>query len=146
MINWAINFRIFMWISSYRVEVLVFRVLIILLVSYVVAFFQLIRRNVILNLLVYNMEVFTLSLGSLFSFYIADNRVSNIYETFIKSVVNFLRIIRQCVIILKNLISFRQLDKINQLDVTFCIFYFSSSSCSTCFGQPCAHHQELTTA
>ena len=94
MINWAINFRIFMWISSYRVEVLVFRVLIILLVSYVVAFFQLIRRNVILNLLVYNMEVFTLSLGSLFSFYIADNRVSNIYETFIKSVVNFLRIIR----------------------------------------------------
>ena len=27
-----------------------------------------------------------------------------------------------------------------------CIFYFSSNSCSTCFGQPCAHHQELTTA
>jgi len=37
-------------------------------------------------------------------------------------------------------------DKINQLDVTFCILYFSSNSCSTCFGQPCAHHQELTTA
>ena len=36
--------------------------------------------------------------------------------------------------------------KENQLDVTFCIFYFSSNSCSTCFGQPCAHHQELTTA
>jgi len=35
---------------------------------------------------------------------------------------------------------------INQLDVTFCILYFSSNSCSTCFGQPCAHHQELTTA
>ena len=34
----------------------------------------------------------------------------------------------------------------NQLDVTFCIIYFSSNSCSTCFGQPCAHHQELTTA
>ena len=33
-----------------------------------------------------------------------------------------------------------------QLDVTFCILYFSSNSCSTCFGQPCAHHQELTTA
>ena len=36
-------------------------------------------------------------------------------------------------------------DKKNQLDVTFCILYFSSNSCSTCFGQPCAHHQELTT-
>ena len=34
----------------------------------------------------------------------------------------------------------------NQLDVTFCILYFSSNSCSTCFGQPCAHHQELATA
>jgi len=37
-------------------------------------------------------------------------------------------------------------NKKNQLDVTFCILYFSSTSCSTCFGQPCAHHQELTTA
>ena len=37
-------------------------------------------------------------------------------------------------------------DKKNQLDVTFCILYFSSNSCSTCFGQPCAHHQKLTTA
>ena len=37
-------------------------------------------------------------------------------------------------------------DKKNQLDVTFCILYFSSNSCSTCFGQPCAHHQELTIA
>jgi hypothetical protein len=37
-------------------------------------------------------------------------------------------------------------DKKNQLEVTFCILYFSSNSCSTCFGQPCAHHQELTTA
>jgi len=37
-------------------------------------------------------------------------------------------------------------DKKNQLDVTFCILYFSSNSCSICFGQPCAHHQELTTA
>ena len=37
-------------------------------------------------------------------------------------------------------------DKKNQLDVTFCILYFSSNSCSTCFGQPFAHHQELTTA
>ena len=39
-----------------------------------------------------------------------------------------------------------RVDKKNQLDVTFCILYFSSNSCSTCFGQPCAHHQELTTA
>ena len=37
-------------------------------------------------------------------------------------------------------------DKKNQLDVTLFILYFSSNSCSTCFGQPCAHHQELTTA
>ena len=37
-------------------------------------------------------------------------------------------------------------DKKNQLDVTFCILYFSSNRCSICFGQPCAHHQELTTA
>ena len=35
--------------------------------------------------------------------------------------------------------------KKNQLDVTFRILYFSSNSCSTSFGQPCAHHQELTT-
>jgi len=37
-------------------------------------------------------------------------------------------------------------DKKTQLDVTFCILYFSSNSCSTSFGQPCAHHQELTTS
>ena len=37
-------------------------------------------------------------------------------------------------------------DKKNQLDITFCILYFSSNSCSTCFGQPCAHNQELTIA
>ena len=37
-------------------------------------------------------------------------------------------------------------DKKNQLDVTFCILYFSSNSFSTCFGQPSAHHQDLTTA
>jgi len=37
-------------------------------------------------------------------------------------------------------------DKKNQLDVTFCVLYFSSNRCSTCFEQPCAHHQELTTA
>ena len=37
-------------------------------------------------------------------------------------------------------------DKKNQLDVTFSILYFSSNSYSTCFGQPCAHHQELITA
>ena len=38
------------------------------------------------------------------------------------------------------------MDKKNQLDVTSWILFFSSNSCSTCFGQPCAHHQELTTA
>ena len=43
-------------------------------------------------------------------------------------------------------ISLMSVDKKNQLDVTFCILYFSSNSCSTCFGKPCAHHQELTTA
>ena len=32
-------------------------------------------------------------------------------------------------------------DKKNQLDVTFCILYFSSNSCSACFGQPCSHHR-----
>ena len=37
-------------------------------------------------------------------------------------------------------------DKKNKLDVTFCILYFSSNSCSICFGRPCARHQELTTA
>ena len=37
-------------------------------------------------------------------------------------------------------------DKKNQLDVSFCVLYFSSNSCSTCFGQPCAHHQDLTTS
>ena len=37
-------------------------------------------------------------------------------------------------------------DKKNQLDVTFCILYFSSNSCSTCFGQPRTNHQKLTTA
>jgi len=37
-------------------------------------------------------------------------------------------------------------DKKTRIDVTFCILYFSSNSCSICFGQPCAHHQELTTA
>jgi len=33
-----------------------------------------------------------------------------------------------------------------RLEFTFCILHFSSNSFSTCFGQPCAHHQELTTA
>jgi len=32
-------------------------------------------------------------------------------------------------------------DKKNQLDVTFCILYFSSNSCSTCFEHYCAHLQ-----
>ena len=53
-------------------------------------------------------------------------------------------------IYIKKCITFQTLytyaDKKNQLGVTFCILYFSSNSCSTCFGQHCAHHQELTTA
>ena len=49
------------------------------------------------------------------------------------------------IVIHKDTSSF-SVDKKNQLDVTFSILYFSSNSCSTCFGQPCAHHQELTTA
>ena len=43
-------------------------------------------------------------------------------------------------------VDYISVDKKNQLDVTFCVLYFSSNSCSTCFGQPCVHHQELTTA
>ena len=40
------------------------------------------------------------------------------------------------------LITHRHSTKNSQiLDVTFCILYFSSKSCSTCFGQPCAPHQ-----
>ena len=45
-----------------------------------------------------------------------------------------------------NYLLFGTVEKKNQLDVTFCILCFSSTSCSTCFGQPCAHHQKLTTA
>ena len=41
---------------------------------------------------------------------------------------------------------FLYLINTREQDVTFCILYFYSNSCSTCFGQPCAHHQELTTA
>ena len=33
----------------------------------------------------------------------------------------------------------------NQLDITQYYIYFSFISCSTCFGLPCAHPQELTT-
>ena len=33
----------------------------------------------------------------------------------------------------------------NQLDVTWCYIYFLFISSSTCFRQPCAHPQELTT-
>ena len=39
--------------------------------------------------------------------------------------------------------SMYNVDKKNQLDVTFCILYFCSNSCSTCFRQPCAHRQHL---
>ena len=48
--------------------------------------------------------------------------------------------LHQC-IVLKNFYTIKR-----STHVAFCILYFSSNSCSTCFGQPCAHHQELTTA
>ena len=37
-------------------------------------------------------------------------------------------------------------DKNIQVDVTFCILYFSSNNCWICFGQPCTHYEELRTA
>ena len=46
---------------------------------------------------------------------------------------------------MNNINDVTNVDKKNQLDVTFCILYFSSNISSTCFEQPCAHHQELTT-
>ena len=52
----------------------------------------------------------------------------------------------KCILTLKGYIDLFSVDKKNQLDVTFRIFYFSSNSCLTYFGQPCAHHQEMTTA
>ena len=36
-------------------------------------------------------------------------------------------------VVVPTIVSF-SVDKKNQLDVTFCILYFSSNSCSTCFG------------
>ena len=60
------------------------------------------------------------------------------------SAVSYIKVrVVRSVLVELNLLS---VDKKNQLDGTFCILYFSSNSCSTCFGQPCAHHQELTTA
>ena len=53
---------------------------------------------------------------------------------------------KQSAFSLKYIYIYIYVDKKNQLDITFCILYFSSNSCSTCFGQPCPHHQELTTA
>ena len=53
---------------------------------------------------------------------------------------------RVCMFVHKYKTTKCSVDKKNQLDVTFCILYFSSNSWSTCFGQPCAHHQELATA
>ena len=51
-----------------------------------------------------------------------------------------------CLTTIRSNVLWISVDKKIQLDVTFSILYFSSNSCSTCFGQPCAHHQELTTA
>jgi len=52
--------------------------------------------------------------------------------------------VRLCFAICRHIVN--SVDKKNQLDVTFCILYFSSNRRSTCFGRPCAYHQELTTA
>ena len=52
MIKGALNFGIFMGISSYLYEILVFSDLIILLITYVVAYFQQILENVLLKLLI----------------------------------------------------------------------------------------------
>ena len=62
------------------------------------------------------------------------------------SSVNVLAVKLQMLFVHTNKATYCSVDKKSQLDVTFCILYFSSNSCSTCFGQPCAHHQELTTA
>jgi len=36
-------------------------------------------------------------------------------------------------------------DKKNQLDVTFCVLYFTSNSCSTCFRQPWLQPRHIPT-
>jgi len=34
----------------------------------------------------------------------------------------------------------------NHVPIIMRCFHFFSTSCTTCFGQPCAHHHEVTTA
>ena len=70
--------------------------------------------------------------------------VKNPANPFVITIPHFIRII--LLLSCSNLHLDFTVAKKNQLDVTFCILYFSSNSCSTFFGQPCAHHQELTTA
>ena len=79
-----------------------------------------------------------------FKFYNYNHQDATIfYYLFLKGCTCFGRFLRPPLGALNCTFS---VDKKNQLDVTFCILYFSSNSCSTCFGQPCAHHQELMTA
>ena len=68
-----------------------------------------------------------------------------IFQLWCKTVVFVTKYLSLSTVTVFNEVQF-SVDKKTQLDVTFCILYFSSNSCSTCFGQPCAHHQELTTA
>jgi len=65
MIKGALSFKILMGISSYPYEILVFSDLRILLISYVVAYFQLILENMLLKLVIKYLEGSTLSLESL---------------------------------------------------------------------------------
>jgi len=52
MVKEALSFNILMGISSYPFEFLVFSYLSILLISYVVAYFQLILENMLLQLVI----------------------------------------------------------------------------------------------
>jgi hypothetical protein len=70
MIKGALNFKIFMGISSYPYEFLVFSDLLMLLISYIVAYNRLILENVLLKLIIKKLERFTLSLESLLPFMI----------------------------------------------------------------------------
>jgi len=78
MIKGALHFRIFMEISPYQSEFLVFRDLITLSISYVVALFQLILRNMV------HIKFVNLAFGrihvtyriSVVLFYVANNSVS----------------------------------------------------------------------
>jgi len=70
MIKGALNFKIFIGISPYPYEFFVLSDLIILLISLLFAYFQLILENVLLKLVIKHLEGSTLPLKSLSSFMI----------------------------------------------------------------------------